>query len=102
MATTTTADRPPEPTPIAERHHPETHPEPVSQTVTKALASAEGTDATHLDFELYHSVDVEAVDSLFDHSPAAAEAERWSLSFTVREYEVTVESTGRVTVYEAA
>lgn len=69
--------------------------------MTKALASAEGIDATDLDFELYRSVDAEAVDSLFEHSSSTAEADRWSLSFTVREYEVTVESTGRVAVYEA-
>lgn len=99
VATTTTSERRTEPTPVAEQHHPETHSEPVSRTITKALASAEDVDTTDLDFELYRSLDVDAVDSLFEHSPSSAE--HWSLSFTVREYEVTVEHTGRVTVYEA-
>nr|WP_205410978.1 HalOD1 output domain-containing protein [Halorussus sp. JP-T4] len=92
--------------PVAERRHVATD-DPLSRTVYRALADAEGVDPTDLDFELYRNVDVDALDALFRHAssrpPSSASDPRdgWSFSFCVAGYQVAVESDGRVAVYEA-
>ena len=83
--------------------------DPLSQTVYGALADAEGVDPTDLDFELYRSVDVDALDALYRHTSSRASVASdpdprggWTFSFEVDEYQVAVESDGRVAVYETA
>lgn len=113
MAITTSNSREIESSPVAERRFSPADPGPASQTVYAALADAEGVEPSELDFELYRSLDVDALDDFVRHaasspssvgpkvssSPSSAD-DSWSLSFAVAGYEVRVESSGRVAVYE--
>lgn len=99
VKTPTPLSRETESSPVAEQRFAAADPAPVSQTVYDALADAEGVEPSDLDFVLYRSLDVDALDDLVRHGSASPSS--WSVTFDVAEYEVTVESTGRIAVYEA-
>lgn len=71
--------------------------EPVSAAVVRALAAATDTDPTDVDLRLYDAVDPDALDALY---PSGRRADL-EVTFTLGEFEVTVEDTRRVTVRPA-
>ncbi|WP_137286565.1 HalOD1 output domain-containing protein [Halorussus salinisoli] len=70
----------------------------LSETVIDAVATAENVDPTSCDLGLYESVDLEALDALFDRRSSD---DHWRFEFSVDEYLVTVTGDGRVTVCES-
>lgn len=68
---------------------------PVSHHVISAVADATGTDPGELE-PLYHFVDPEALDRLFENPPSGAPRSRGRVTFTMAGCEVRVEATGEV------
>lgn len=66
-------------------------------TIIDAIAAVEGIDPTCEDLELYESIDLEAVETLFEQRPSG---ERWRFEFTAGGYTVIVDGDGFVTVFE--
>jgi hypothetical protein len=63
--------------------------------LVEALADAEDTEPTDLDYKLQEHIPVGAIERLTKHENAS-----WTLSFEVPEHEVTVTSGGSVFVNE--
>jgi hypothetical protein len=61
--------------------------------VVDAVAAERGVDPADLDFVLYDYVDPAALERLAEHDGGA-----WTLTFRLREFEVTVTDAGEVTV----
>ncbi|WP_158058299.1 HalOD1 output domain-containing protein [Halorussus halophilus] len=66
-------------------------------TIIDAIAAVEEIDPMCEDLGLYESVDLEAVETLFEHRPSG---ERWRFEFTAGGYTVIVDGDGFVTVFE--
>jgi hypothetical protein len=71
---------------------------PIGSAVVEALAAVEGVDPKDLDVRLYDSIDGDALEVLY--RTAVERGERLRVAFTIAEYEVVVESDGRVIVRE--
>lgn len=70
--------------------------EPTSVAVIRALASVEGVAPSSLD-PLYHSVDPDALDRIFD-TPVVFEDEDVTAQFTASGYRVTIRTDGTITI----
>ncbi len=66
-----------------------------SEPIVDAVADARGVDPSELEVVLHDYIHVEALESL-----AAHENSRWTLTFELSEYEVTVTDGGTVFVDE--
>ena len=73
------------------------HGDAVSVALVEAIAARQGVDPTEADFHLGEYVDANALDALYRHARANADAS-WSLEFDVDGHAVTVDSDGRITV----
>lgn len=73
----------------------------VSERVVSAVADVTGTDPVELE-PLYTAVDSDALDALFEHSPAGVDRTPARLEFTYSGCTVEVIGDGRVRVSEAA
>ena len=69
----------------------------ISTTIIQAVAHVEGVDPTGTDLRLYDSVDLEALDALFERRGTDT---HWRFEFTVHDYTVIVDGDGYVTVFE--
>lgn len=65
----------------------------VVREIVTAVAAAEGIAPSELDYALQDHVDVDAIQSLTDHSEGS-----WTLSFEVPRHDVTVTGDGVVLV----
>jgi hypothetical protein len=83
--------------PAYETHHDLDGEAALSQTVIEAIATAEGVDPTSCDLKLYDSVDLEALDNLFDRRSSD---DHWRFEFSIDGYLVVVTGDGNVTVCE--
>jgi hypothetical protein len=83
--------------PKHEAHHDPDGEASLSTTVINAVAAAEGVDPTHRDLQLYDAIDLEALDSLFEHR---SRGDRWRFEFGVRDLRVVVDGDGRIAVYD--
>lgn len=83
------------PSRITRRHH-LTESDPLSYTIIEALAAAEDVPVTELDICLANYVDIDALDALVGHSTAVGADV--SLSFTLNEYTIHIETCGQITV----
>lgn len=83
------------PSRVTRRHQP-TETDPISYTITEALAAAEDVPVTELEMCLADHIEIDALDALFDCPTDGGTAV--SLSFTLDEYTVHVEESGRITV----
>lgn len=66
---------------------------PLSTKVLEAVARAEGTTPLDLEYSLYHAIDPDALDTLFE-----ADTSGMSVTFTYHGYRVTVQGDGDVAV----
>lgn len=69
----------------------------LSETIIDAVATAHDVDPTDCDLELYETVDLEALDALFDRR---APDGHWQFEFSIEGYLVVVTGDGHVTVWE--
>jgi len=83
---------------VAESAFAEPQTEPISQLVIEAVADAEGLDPLDLRVPLYDVVDPDALDSLFGSGDDGAV--EGHIEFTYYGYEVTVTSSGIVSLDE--
>lgn len=75
----------------------------VSERVIEAVAAAKGVDPLDLGLCLYDVIDPDALDKLFQPTPTGVPRQSGQVSFTLDGCEVTVHSSGEVTVmHEAA
>ena len=76
--------------------------EPLELTIAREIAACEETDPTTLEPPLYEVVDVEALETLLGARELGTAGFEGRISFDYREYTVTVEHTGAVSVTAAA
>ncbi|AXR79469.1 HalOD1 output domain-containing protein [Natrarchaeobaculum sulfurireducens] len=76
--------------------------EPLELTIAREIAAREETDPIHLEPPLYEVVDVEALETLLGARELGSAGFEGRISFDYREYIVTVEHTGEVSVTAAA
>lgn len=69
--------------------------ESLSTVLAEAISARQGRSATDPSFRLYEHIDAEALDRLFEHTQAHDSPE-WTLSFTVGDEVVTVNSSGLI------
>ena len=72
--------------------------EPLELTIAREIAAREETDPTTLEPPLYEVVDVEALETLLGARELGTAGFEGRISFDYREYTVTVEHTGEVSV----
>lgn len=66
-------------------------------SIVEAVAATKDTDPTALDLQLSDHVDLDALNTLYNHSTASEETS-WQVRFRVDEVEVTVRSNGRIMI----
>ena len=66
-------------------------------TIIDAIAAVEDIDPTSESLGLYESVDLEAVETLFEHR---SQGERWRFEFSAGGYTVIVDGDGFVTIFD--
>jgi hypothetical protein len=71
--------------------------ETITLSIVEAIADARATEPTAVDVQLSDHVDLDALETLYSHSNAN-ETSTWKVQFTVDEFQVTVESSGQITV----
>ncbi len=76
--------------------------EPLELTIARQIANRDDTDPTALEPPLYEVVDVEALETLLGARELGTAGFEGRISFDYREYTVTVEHTGEVSVTAAA
>lgn len=69
---------------------------PLSDAVVEALAAVENVEPDELDLRLYDSVDGDALDRLYEVT--AERSERLRVTFSIGDYEVTVQDDGLLEV----
>lgn len=84
--------------PVHEARHDLGGEAPVSATVIEAIAAAEDVDPTDSDLELYDTIDLEALDVLFERRSFD---DHWHFEFAVRDYVIVIHGDGRVMVCDA-
>lgn len=70
----------------------------LTTSVVHAISDVTGVDPTDAGFRLYDHVDPDALNNLFRQRSDDAPRNRATLSFTVWEYRVSIEGSGRITV----
>lgn len=73
----------------------------LSTTVIHALADVMGADVTDTNFQLYDSIDPDALDRIFADSTDGSASTPSHLAFVVENYQVTVYSSGEIVITSA-
>jgi hypothetical protein len=79
-------------------HHDHDSAAKLSTTVIHALADVMGSDVTDAGFELYESIDPDALDRIFAGAEEDASNAPSHLAFTVEGHQVTVYSSGEIVI----
>lgn len=70
--------------------------ESVTADIVEAIAEAEGTDATELDFSLQEHIDTDALRLLVEHRSSS-----WTVRFQVSDHQVVLSGDGAVQVNDS-
>ncbi len=73
------------------------HEKDITASIVEAIAAAKATEPTAIDIQLADHVDLDALQTLYNHS-STNETSTWTVQFTVDTLQVTVTSNGKVVV----